>query len=325
MFFRGQIVGKYKILSTIGSGGFGTVYLAEDTWIDKRVALKVPHKQGVDFGELLREPRLLASLNHPNIVTILTAEKPENVFFIVMEFVPGETLETIIARDGALDVARALDYTCQISNAVDHAHKQGVLHRDLRPSNVLVAESGMLKVADFGTSRFLEIAAHGTTVIGSPPYMAPEQFHGKAVFASDIYSLGVTMYQMLTGELPYEAPSPADVDRLMSGDLLTAPRLKNPRIPKAINDIVLKAMAPEIHARYQRAGELLDDVLAARGSASRRTPRATAKREGAAEEAAQDIHVRLKAREALQPRFCWHCRKPLHARSDRCPFCGEAQ
>jgi eukaryotic-like serine/threonine-protein kinase len=324
MFFRGQIIGKYKILSTIGSGGFGTVYLAEDTWIDKKVALKVPHKQGVDFGELLREPRLLASLNHPNIVTILTAEKQENVFFIVMEFVPGETLEAIITRDGALDVARALDYTCQISNAVDHAHKQGVLHRDLRPSNVLVAESGMLKVADFGTSRFLEIAAHGTTVIGSPPYMAPEQFHGKAVFASDIYSLGVTMYQMLTGDLPYDSPSPADLDRLMSGELLTAPRLKNPKIPKAINDIILKAMAPEIHHRYQRAGELLDDVLAARGSTSRRTPRAPSKSEGA-EEAAQDIHVRLKAREAPQPRFCWHCRKPLHARSDRCPFCGEAQ
>ena len=108
MFFRGQIIGKYKILSTIGSGGFGTVYLAEDTWIDKKVALKVPHKQGVDFGELLREPRLLASLNHPNIVTILTAEKQENVFFIVMEYVPGETLEAIIARDGrARSVARA--------------------------------------------------------------------------------------------------------------------------------------------------------------------------------------------------------------------------
>ena len=326
MFFRGQIIGKYKILSTIGSGGFGTVYLAEDTWIDKKVALKVPHKQGVDFGELLREPRLLASLNHPNIVTILTAEKQENVFFIVMEFVPGETLEAIIAREGALDVSRALDYTCQISNAVDHAHKQGVLHRDLRPSNVLVAESGMLKVADFGTSRFLEIAAHGTTVIGSPPYMAPEQFQGKAVFASDIYSLGVSMYQMLTGELPYDTPSPSDLDRLMSGDLLKPARLKNPRIPKAISDIILKAMAPEIHARYQRAGELLDDVLAARGSGSRRTPRTTASPpESAMEEMAQDIHVRLKARESPQPRFCWHCRKPLHARSDRCPFCGEAQ
>ena len=324
MFFRGQIVGKYKILSTLGSGGFGSVYLAEDTWIDKKVALKVPHKQGVDFGELLREPRLLASLNHPNIVTILTAEKQENVFFIVMEFVPGETLETIISREGALDVGRALDYTCQICNAVDHAHKQGVIHRDLRPSNVLVAERGMLKVADFGTSRFLEIAAHGTTVIGSPPYMAPEQFQGKAVFASDIYSLGVTMYQMLTGVLPYDTPSPADIDRLMTGELVTAPRLKNPKVPKAINDIVLKAMAPEIHARYQRAGELLDDVLAARGSGPARAARSSAKADGMTD-SPQEIQVRLKAREAPQPRFCWHCRKPLHARSDRCPFCGEAQ
>jgi len=325
MFFRGQLVGKYKILQPIGSGGFGTVYLAEDTWINKKVALKVPHKQSLDFGELLREPRLLASLNHPNIVTILTAERQENVFFIVMEFVPGETLETVIARDGALDIARAVDYTCQICNAVDHAHRHGVLHRDLRPSNVLVAERGMLKVADFGTSRFLEIAAHGTTVIGSPPYMAPEQFQGKAVFASDIYSLGVTMYQMLTGVLPYDTPSPADLVRLMSGELRTAPRLKNPKVPKAINDIVLKAMAPEIHARYQRAAELLDDVIAARATSRvSRTPRETPKPETASNDA-QDIQLRLKAREAPQPRFCWHCRKPLHARSDRCPFCGEAQ
>src|SRR3982751_4414696 len=273
MFFRGQIIGKYKILSTIGSGGFGTVYRAEDTWINKTVALKVPHKQGVDFGELLREPRLLASLNHPNIVTVLTAEKQENVFFIVMEFVPGETLETIIAREGPLDLALALDYTCQISNAVDHAHRQGVLHRDLRPSNVLVADSGMLKVADFGTSRFLEIAAHGTTVIGSPPYMAPEQFHGKAVFASDIYSLGVTMYQMLTGTLPYDTPAPADLAKLMSGELVKNPRLVNPAIPKAISDIVLRAMAPDVTARYTRASDLLGAVLGARTPApSRRTP-----------------------------------------------------
>ncbi len=325
MFFRGQIIGKYKILQTIGSGGFGTVYLAEDTWIDKRVALKVPHKQSVDFGELLREPRLLASLNHPNIVTILTAEKQENVFFIVMEFVPGETLEAIIAREGALDVARALDYTCQIANALDHAHRQGVLHRDLRPSNVLVANRGLVKVADFGTSRFLEIAAHGTTVIGSPPYMAPEQFHGKAVFASDIYSVGVTMYQMLTGVLPYDTPTPADLERLMRGELVTGPRIRNPKVPRAINDIVLKALAPDIHARYQRAGELLDDVLAAW---SRRTPRQTPAAEAAGGVAGEEVHeiqTRLKAREAPQPRFCWHCRKPLHARSDRCPFCGETQ
>ena len=321
MFFRGQIIGKYKILKTIGSGGFGTVYLADDTWINKKVALKVPHKQGVDFGELLREARLLAALDHPNIVRIVTAEKQENVFFIVMDFVPGETLEDVIARDGALDVALALDYTCQISNAVDHAHRQGVLHRDLRPSNILVADTGQLKVADFGTSRFLEIAAHGSTVIGSPPYMAPEQFRGEAVLASDIYSLGVTMYQMLTGVLPYDTPSPADLERLRRGELVTPPRLKNPKIPKAINDVVMKAMAPEIHARYQRAGELLDDVLAARGSTPRRTPRPSPTDSASAE----DIQTRLRARESPQPRFCWHCRKPLHARADRCPFCGETQ
>ncbi len=327
MFFRDQIIGKYRILSTIGSGGFGTVYLATDTWIDKKVALKVPHRQGVDFGELLREPRLLASLNHPNIVTVMTAEKQENVFFIVMEYVPGQTLESMIAHTGPLDIPLALDYTCQICNALDHAHKQGVLHRDLRPSNVLVSDTGLLKVADFGTSRFLEIAAHGTTVIGSPPYMAPEQFQGKALFASDIYSLGVTMFQMLTGDLPYDTPSPADLERLLRGELLISVRSRNPKIPRSINEIVLKAMSPDVPSRYQRASDVLEDILAARGAVepARRTPRATTAGGELTADGVQDIHTRLKARETPQPRFCWHCRKPLHARADRCPFCGETQ
>jgi len=329
VLFRGQSLGKYKIIAPLGSGGFGTVYLAQDTWIDKKVAIKVPHRQGLDFGELLREPRLLASVSHPNIVAITTAEKQENVFFIVMEYVQGETLENIIAGRGAMDLSRALDFTCQICNAVDHAHTQGVIHRDLRPANVLVTENDMLKVADFGTSRFLEIAAHGTTVIGSPPYMAPEQFHGKAVFASDLYSLGVTMYQMLTGILPYETPSPAELQKLMTGELVSPPRLRNPKIPKAVNDITLKAMAPAIGSRYQRASDLLSDILAlGRENASRRPAKVMTPEPAstvAASSQMHDIHSRLRARETPQARFCWHCRKPLHARSDRCPFCGEAQ
>ena len=330
MVFRGQTLGKYRILEPLGSGGFGTVYLAEDTWIDKRVAIKVPHRQNLDFGELLKEPRLLASLNHPNIVAITTAEKQENIFFIVMEYVQGETLENILGRGGPLELTRALDYACQICNAVEHAHRQGVIHRDLRPANVLVSENGMVKVADFGTSRFLEIAAHGTTVIGSPPYMAPEQFQGKAVFASDLYSVGVTMYQMLTGVLPYDTPAPADLERLMSGELVSSPRLKNPAIPKAVSDIVLRALAPDIAHRYQRAADLLEDLLATRPAPVRRA--AAARVESpvdsavrAAREDPQSIQSRLKAREAPQGRFCWNCRKPLHARSDRCPFCREAQ
>lgn len=331
MLLKGQTLGKYRIITPLGSGGFGTVYLAQDTWIDKKVAIKVPHRQGLDFGELLREPRLLASVSHPNIVAITTAEKQENVFFIVMEYVQGETLEHIIESHGALDVNRAMDFTCQICNGVDHAHSQGVIHRDLRPANVLVTDNDMVKVADFGTSRFLEIAAHGTTVIGSPPYMAPEQFYGKAVFASDIYSLGVTMYQMLTGELPYDAPAPADLDKLMSGELVSPPRLKNPLIPKTLSDIVMRAMAPEVTARYQRAPELLADLMAARAAVQpRRAPAGhVAKAESGGGRSVKDdahgIQTRLRAREAPAARFCWQCRKPLHARTDKCPFCGEGQ
>ena len=326
MLFKGQNLGKYKIIAPLGSGGFGAVYLAQDTWIDKRVAIKVPHRQNMDFGELLHEPRLLASVSHPNIVSIITAEKEDNVFFIVMEYVPGETLENIIGAAGALDVNRSLDFTCQICNAVDHAHRQGVIHRDLRPANVLVTENDMCKVADFGTSRFLEIAAHGTTVIGSPPYMAPEQFHGKAVFASDIYSVGITMYQMLTGMLPYDAPAPADLGKLMSGELVSPPRLKNSAIPKVISDIVMKALSPDVTNRYQRATDLMEDVLSAR---TRRTPQPGGKGEtpGArtVRDDSQGIQNRLRAREAPAARFCWQCRKPLHARTDRCPFCNEKQ
>jgi len=131
--------------------------------------------------------------------------------------------------------------------------------------------------------------------------------------------------------LPYDTPSPADLERLMKGELLTAPRLRNSKIPKSISDIVLKALAPEVHSRYQRAGDLLDDVLAARSTSPRRPPRKPSPDAGDSPESAagdgvaQDIHLRLKAREAPQPRFCWHCRKPLHARADRCPFCGEGQ
>ncbi len=326
MFFRDQVIGKYKILAPLGSGGFGTVFLAEDTWIDKKVALKVPHRQSLDFGELLREPRLLATLSHPNVVTVLTAERIEDVFFIVMEYVAGETLEAISDREGPLDLGRALDFACQICNAVDHAHQQGIIHRDLRPGNVLVTESGIAKVADFGTSRFLEIAAHGTTVIGSPPYMAPEQFHGKAVFASDVYSLGVTMYQLLAGRLPYEAPAPGDIDKLMRGELTTSPRLHNPKIPKVIADVVLKAMAPDVSQRYARAHDLLDAILAARPVGAGRRPWPAS---GAAvadrDPAAKDIRDRLRARDTPPARFCWHCAKPLHSKTVTCPFCGEKQ
>jgi serine/threonine protein kinase len=181
----------------------------------------------------------------------------------------------------------------------------------LRPANVIVSEAGACKVADFGTSRLLE-RSHATTIIGSPPYMAPEQFQGRAVLASDLYSVGVILYQMLTGTLPFFSPNPAQLERMVAQGRLTPPRLRNSQIPKEISDIVMKALATEVSDRYQRASELLDDLATAGDIDHRATE-------------FEDIRKRLKAREVPKKGFCWHCRKPLHARSETCPFCGEKQ
>ena len=323
MLPRGRTLGKYRITAFLGSGGFGAVYRATDTWIDRDVAIKVPHRQNVNFSELLREPRLLAALDHPNIVSITTAEKQEDTFFIVMEYVAGRTLEEVIAGSGGLDAACTVDYAMQIGRAMEHAHAQGVIHRDLRPANMLISDAGVLKVADFGTSRFLEIAAHGATVIGSPSYMAPEQFAGKAVFASDIYSLGITMYQMLTGVLPYESPAPGDLDRLRRGELVRPPRLSNREVSKSLDDIVMKALAPELSLRYQRAAELLSDLEQAAAPAPRATPAPDRPVDPPRETARVGVHVTPR-RVTPSGRFCLRCHKPLHARADRCPFCGES-
>ncbi len=311
MFLLGQTVGKYQILSNLGSGGFGTVFLAKDVWIDKKVAIKVPHRQSGDEGELLQEPRLLAALDHQNIVGIVTAERVDGVFFIVMEYVKGESLEAVLDREKALPLPRAINYVVQILRGVEHAHEATILHRDLRPANVLISESGGVKVADFGTSRFLE-KSHATTVIGSPPYMAPEQFQGRAVLASDIYSVGVILYQMLTGMLPYFSPNPAQIERMVAQGRCTPPKLRNSQVPREISDIVMKAISADLGSRYQRASELLEDLATAGDIDHKATE-------------LEDIRKRLKAREVPKKGFCWHCRKPLHARSDTCPFCGEAQ
>jgi serine/threonine protein kinase len=311
MFLLGQTVGKYQILSNLGSGGFGTVFLARDTWIDKKVAIKVPHRQSGAFDEQLEEPRLLAALDHPNIVGIITAERVDDVFFIVMDYVKGPSLEAILDRERVLNVPLALNYVAQILKGVEHAHEASILHRDLRPANVLVSDSGVVKVADFGTSRLLE-KSHATTVIGSPPYMAPEHFQGRAVLASDIYSVGVMLYQMLTGTLPYASPNPAQIERLVAQGRCTPARLRNSQVPKEISDIIMQAMATDLKDRYQRASEMLEDLATATDIDHKATE-------------LDDIRKRLKAREVPKSGFCWHCRKPLHARASNCPFCGEAQ
>ncbi|HSG00780.1 MAG TPA: protein kinase, partial [Vicinamibacterales bacterium] len=189
---------------------------------------------------------------------------------------------------------------------------------------VFVTDKGLLKVGDFGTSRFLEIAAHGTTVIGSPPYMAPEQFEGRAVFASDIYSLGVTMYQMLTGDLPYDIPAPGDIDRLRRGELVEPPRRRNPAIPVSIEAIVMRALAGEVADRYQKADDVLTDLLRARRDVLMR-PAVTAPAAPRTPTPVRRTPSHAPTPDLTAGRFCWQCRKPLPTRASRCPFCGESQ
>ncbi|MEW6455230.1 MAG: protein kinase [Acidobacteriota bacterium] len=312
MFLKGQKIGKYIILEALGSGGFGSVYLAEDTWISKKVALKIPHKQNSDLINLLKEPRLQAALNHPNIVQILTADKIDGVFVIVMEYIRGETLEAVLNKEGKLRVSKALEYTIQICNGVDHAHEKNVIHRDLRPSNILIGEDGGIKIADFGTSAWIEGIPYATTKIGSPPYMAPEQFSGKSSYASDIYSIGCIFYEMLAGRPPIVDPNPFEIEkRALQGEAIPLSRV-NPSVPKEVSSICMKALRPKKEERYQRASEISRDIELYLGK-------------NPYESEISDIKSRIKARENRKEKVCWNCKKIIFSQIEVCPYCGEKQ
>jgi len=310
MFLQGQKVGKYEILRSLGSGGFGSVFLARDTWLNIKVAIKVPHKQSLELFKLLKEPRLQAALDHPNIVRMISAEKENKVFFMVMEFVKGKTLEKILEKERILDTERAADYITQVSYGVDHAHKNKIIHRDLRPSNIIISEEGTAKITDFGTSAWLSDLPYASTRIGSPPYMAPEQFLGKATFCSDIYSIGCMFYEMLIGQPPLVDPDPFKILERAQEGKIKPPRLVNNKIPKEINEIIMKCLAFKIEERYQKPSEIIRHLAAFKGKDSEKTE-------------IEDILGRIKARERTS-KNCWNCRRPMPYKTKNCPYCGES-
>ena len=311
MFLQGQKVGKYEIIRSLGSGGFGSVFLAKDTWLDIKVAIKVPHKQSQELFKLLKEPRLQAALNHPNIVRMIAAEKEGKTFFMVMEYVRGKTLEKILVKEKILDIEQALDYTKQLSAGVEHAHKNKIIHRDLRPSNILVSEEGTVKITDFGTSAWLQNVPYASTRIGSPPYMAPEQFQGKATFASDIYSLGCILYEMILGRPPIYDPDPFKILEKAQEGRITPPRLKNMKISKELDEIIMKCLAAKVEDRYQRPFEILRALSEIRGEKHHKSE-------------LEDILGRIRAREQASTESCWNCRRSLPFRAKGCPYCGES-
>jgi len=310
MFLQGQKVGKYEILRSLGSGGFGSVFLAKDTWLDIKVAIKVPHKQTLELFKLLKEPRLQAALNHSNIVRMIAAEKENRIFFMVMEYVKGKTLEKIMEREKALEVEKAIDYITQVSYGVNHAHKSKIIHRDLRPSNIIISEEGTAKITDFGTSVWLNNIPYASTRIGSPPYMAPEQFLGKASFASDIYSIGCIFYETIIGHPPIINPDPFKIMEKAQEGKITPPRLKKSHVPKKISEIIMKCLSNKIEDRYQRPSEIIRELAAFKGKDSKKSE-------------IEDILRRIRARERKSADLCWNCRRPLPYKAKICPHCGE--
>ncbi len=251
-------IDKYKLLEIKGSGTFGTVWLAEDTWIGKKVAIKIPHNQKEEFTTLIAEPKLLASLDHPNIVQILTVDKAENIFFMVMEYVDGKNLAQLI-QETPLTYKEAVDIVVQILTALQYAHEKNIIHRDLKPGNILLTSDRKAKITDFGTA-FIQAGKTGAGIGGTLYYMAKEQVLGHPAKASDVYSVGVILYEMVTGKLPFYDEVPMVVLNKILKDDVPEPHKINPGVPKALEAIIMKALQKEVSKRYQSALEMRQDL-----------------------------------------------------------------
>src|SRR5918994_979701 len=259
---------RYDVIRPLGSGGMGEVYLARDRVLGRDVALKVLRKQYAgddEFAERFkREAMSAASLSHPNIIQVYDrGETEEGASYIAMEYVPGGTLKERISREGPLEAADAAGLGAQVAEALGAAHDTGMVHRDIKPQNVLLTARGGAKVADFGIARAGSSATISRTgsVMGTAGYMSPEQALGKpATPKSDLYSLGVVLYEALTGELPYTADNPIAVSMKHVNEPLRPPIELNPRIPRGMNALVTKLLAKDPEDRYADADELADDL-----------------------------------------------------------------
>src|SRR3982074_2283668 len=211
------IDGRYRVLSRLGSGGRADVFLAEDQQLGRKVALKLLHRrfaEDPDFVERFRrEAQAAAGLQHPNVVSVYDRGSYEDTYYIAMEYLPGRSLKQLIRQEAPLDPIRAIDITIQIRKAARFAHRRGVIHRDLKPHNVIIDDSNQAKVTDFGIARAgaSDMTETGS-IMGTAQYLSPEQAQGHSVSAtSDLYSIGVVLYEMLTGRVPFDGDSPVTI------------------------------------------------------------------------------------------------------------------
>ena len=257
---------RYEIIELIGSGGMANVYKALCHRLNRYDAVKIMRDetaQNEEFRKRFRaESQAVAMLSHPNIVSVYDVSHSDDVEYIVMELIDGITLKEYLRQKGAIAPSEALDFTIQIAKALEHAHGKGIIHRDIKPQNIMLLKNGMIKVADFGIAELQnDIEESNGETVGSVHYIAPEQARGAAPDARcDIYSLGIVMYEMLTGRLPYVGDTDVEVAVKHMNTVPVSPREIVPEIPEELERICLKAMDADIDARYQTAGELLRDL-----------------------------------------------------------------
>ena len=272
--------GRYRIERKLGAGGMADVYLAEDQELGRRVAIKIlndRHAADDSFIERFRrEAKNAAGLSHPNIVSIYDRGEAEGTYYIAMEYLDGRSLKELIVGRGPAPIKISIDYARQILAAVGFAHKHGIVHRDIKPHNVLVGPEGRLKVTDFGIARSgaSQMTEVGS-IIGTAQYLSPEQARGAPVDqTSDLYSVGVVLYEMLTGQVPFTGDTPLEIAMKHLSEVPKPPSELRPEVPHDLDSVVLRALAKDPSERYQSAEEMDADLArVAEGCRSTRRPR----------------------------------------------------
>lgn len=269
----GYVIGTYKITEKIGEGGMGAVFKGVDTMLDREVAIKMLRpefsRQPLVVERFRSEAVTLAKLSHPNVGILHAFLRQGDEYFMVMEFVHGETLDSIIRRTGRLESDRAIKIFLQALDGIEHAHEHGIIHRDIKPANIMLTPKGLVKVMDFGIARLIGTSRMTTTgnLIGTIEYMSPEQIEGQEVdLRSDIYSLGILLYEMVTGAVPFRHTSEYGLMKMQIEDPPRSPRDLVPNISLSLEQTILRALMKKPPERFQSAAEFRQALLTAEGT-----------------------------------------------------------
>ena len=268
MITKGQKINdRYKIIKTIGEGGMANVYLANDEILNREVAVKILRGDLAEDDKFVRrfqrEAISASSLNHPNIVEVYDVGEDNGSYFIVMEYINGVTLKNLVKKRGKLSLTEIVDIMKQLTSGISCAHKSMIIHRDIKPQNVMILDDGRVKITDFGIATALNSIEMTQTnsVMGSVHYLPPEQASGKATtFKSDIYSLGILMYELLTGSVPFKGENAVEIAMKQLKEDLPSVVKKNPEIPQSVENILMKACAKNPQNRYNTVDEMYDDI-----------------------------------------------------------------